>query len=71
MAQGQGQQNSLEQYVASRYCQDLSQSGYKPICQESADMVMGVLEGLAKAALATQHVKQALTNRRVNPQEIV
>lgn len=53
-------QPTLEQYVATRYLQDLTTTGYQPVCQEADEMLEDALKILAKLNQATQFVKSQL-----------
>ena len=57
-------QPSLEQYVANRYMQDLSTTGYQPVCQDAEEMIEDALKIMAALNQATQFVKASVTQRR-------
>jgi hypothetical protein len=57
-------QTSLEQYVASRYAQELTNAGYQPVCQDAEEMIEDALKIMAALNQASQFVKQNILNRR-------
>lgn len=60
------QPQSLESWVATRYLNDLSSSGYQPTCQNDDQPLEDALKIMASLNQATQHLKQALFQRKSN-----
>jgi len=60
----QQKNQSLEDWVASRYLSDMTATGYQPTCQNDDQPLEDALKIMASLNQATQHLKQAFFQRK-------